>query len=389
MSILLDGMKQQRALGILSALEEQQTAHAKPAVTVPTLAPSVEASTVAHNFVQLNSAPISQKISSHSTIVSGKKHANVVVVVGMGLLLICIAVLTTWWLGDDEVMRMQAESLVLTEQLAVQKIALDAASSSQTVNVQSSIEVNDVAANVETLVVAPVVVESKTVVAPQRMKENNASVSPKTVTLQKSSVIAEPEPVVEINQSARLLAEAGDMFRNGNFNQAIMLYRQVLDKQPKHKQALLGLLASLQSSSASSDEVEAVQNTLMRYYPFDADVNMLVFDQLSDHAESMLKGWIRNHPRHALLHYKLGAYYVGQSRWPEAQSAFFDAVSIDKQQPEYLANLAIAYDHLGKRALAIEYYQSALSMAAQYPKRGGMNIQSLSERLRYLQSVQE
>jgi Flp pilus assembly protein TadD len=384
MSILLDGMKQQRAQGILSALEDQaaQTVTASPAPQMPTLAPLSEDANVAHNFVQLNSAPISQKMSHRMPVTPSR--SGVMLAVGTGIVLLSVAVGALWWVGHDDVSRMEAETAALTEQIVAQQGKIDAMTLTETVSPPAQTAVVPVN-NIEQQTissVAPVEVKKAPMVNTVKAEKQVAIAAPRAVAV---------EPVVaqDVNRSGVLLADAGDAFRAGHFQQAIQLYRQVIDKQPKHKQALLGLLASLQSISAPAVDVDRVQNDLMRYYPYDADVNMLVFDQLSNNAESLLKGWIQNNPKHALLHYKLGAYYVSQSRWAEAQTSFFDAVSLDKQQAEYLANLAIAYDHLGKRVQAIEYYQSALSVAAAYPKRGGMNIQALNERLRYLQSVQE
>jgi Flp pilus assembly protein TadD len=59
-------------------------------------------------------------------------------------------------------------------------------------------------------------------------------------------------------------------------------------------------------------------------------------------------------------------------------------VSLDSGQAEYLANLAISYDQLGKVELAISGYQKALDAARVRPSL--LNQDALAARLQFLLS---
>jgi tetratricopeptide (TPR) repeat protein len=59
----------------------------------------------------------------------------------------------------------------------------------------------------------------------------------------------------------------------------------------------------------------------------------------------------------------LGNQYAQQSRWSEAQAAYFKAYSIDPQNADYAFNLAVSLDQLRQRKPALEYYQRALALA--------------------------
>jgi len=48
-------------------------------------------------------------------------------------------------------------------------------------------------------------------------------------------------------------------------------------------------------------------------------------------SESRLKSFIATQPEAALLHFSLGNQYAQQSRWSEAQAAYFKAHSVDPE----------------------------------------------------------
>ena len=54
---------------------------------------------------------------------------------------------------------------------------------------------------------------------------------------------------------------------------------------------------------------------------------------------------------------------MAQGRWPDAQTAFFDAVSNEPTNADYAYNLAVSLDQLGQAGPAAAYYQRALDLA--------------------------
>ena len=101
-------------------------------------------------------------------------------------------------------------------------------------------------------------------------------------------------------------------------------------------------------------------------------------------SESRLKTLIATQPESALLHFSLGNQYAQQSRWTEAQSAYFKAYSVDPENADYAFNLAVSLDQLHQGKLALEYYQRALALtekrAASFtPAQARLRVQELSK----------
>jgi tetratricopeptide (TPR) repeat protein len=81
-------------------------------------------------------------------------------------------------------------------------------------------------------------------------------------------------------------------------------------------------------------------------------------------SESRLKTLIAQQPEAAQLHFTLGNQFAAQSRWPEAQAAYFRAYSLDPENPDFAFNLAISLDQLRQPKPALEYYRKAVALAA-------------------------
>lgn len=101
-------------------------------------------------------------------------------------------------------------------------------------------------------------------------------------------------------------------------------------------------------------------------------------------SESRLKTLIATQPEAAHLHFALGNQYAQQSRWSEAQAAYFKAYSVDPENADYAFNLAISLDQLRQKKPALEYYQRALTLADKRaasfnPAQARSRVQELSK----------
>ncbi|MDD5181305.1 MAG: tetratricopeptide repeat protein, partial [Gallionellaceae bacterium] len=154
-------------------------------------------------------------------------------------------------------------------------------------------------------------------------------------------------------------------YRNGDLRTARQHYSDVLGKDAKNRDALLGLAAIAQQQS--EDDVAA------RYYrqvlvldPRDpvANAGMSVLFGASNAAgtESRLKGLIAQYPQSSALHFALGSHYAEQLRWGEAQQAFFNACNLEPDNAQFAFNLAVSLDHLGQGKLAAQHYRRALQL---------------------------
>jgi len=82
----------------------------------------------------------------------------------------------------------------------------------------------------------------------------------------------------------------------------------------------------------------------------------------NENYESRLKTLLREQGSSAALHFALGNLYAEQSRWGEAQQAYFNAYSLDSKNADLAFNLAVSLDHLGQGKLAAQHYQQSLQL---------------------------
>lgn len=120
--------------------------------------------------------------------------------------------------------------------------------------------------------------------------------------------------------------------RAGRPSAAAFYYRKALQLDPRNATALAGLAALADFSRA-------------------------------DDLETQLRADLARHPGSAALHATLGNLYASQSRWTEAQAAYFEAHRLQPGSADTLYNLAVSLDHLGQARLAADYYTRALEAA--------------------------
>lgn len=70
---------------------------------------------------------------------------------------------------------------------------------------------------------------------------------------------------------------------------------------------------------------------------------------------------LQKNPDDAHLNFALGNVYAQQGKWKSAQKAYFSAFQHDNENADYIFNLAISLDQLGKHKQAIAFYQKCLN----------------------------
>ncbi len=197
------------------------------------------------------------------------------------------------------------------------------------------------------------------------------SPSPKPVTHTPQTAPAKPAQPLHIEHKQEgdavdpTLLAGYQAYRNGDLRTAWQHYSDVLHKDAKNRDALLGLAAIAQQQS--QDTIAA------RYYdqvlaldPRDpiahAGMSALFGAANAAGTESRLKLLLSQQPQSAALHFALGNHYAEQSRWGDAQQAYFNAYGIDPGNAQFAFNLAVSLDHLGQSKPAAQYYQRALQL---------------------------
>lgn len=162
------------------------------------------------------------------------------------------------------------------------------------------------------------------------------------------------------------LRTAYQAYQAGDYLTAKAAYRKVLNSRPDSRDARLGI--------AAIAVIEGNYETAYRHYlyllqqnPKDQVVNAALFNLQGNVGgsvnESQLKLSLDQNPDSPQIHFSLGSFYAGQSRWPEAQQAFFDAYNADKGNADYAYNLAVSLDQMGQAKSALSYYRIALKLA--------------------------
>lgn len=160
-----------------------------------------------------------------------------------------------------------------------------------------------------------------------------------------------------------LLNDAYLAYRNGRLEEAQQLYSAMLGKDAGNGDALLGLAVIAQQHGQDRLAAQYYARVLAQD-PRNALANagMSALSADIDNNGSRLKILLREQGGSAALHFALGNLYAGQSRWGEAQQAYFNAYTLESGNAEYAFNLAVSLDHLGQKKLAAQHYQRAMQL---------------------------
>ena len=192
-----------------------------------------------------------------------------------------------------------------------------------------------------------------------RQSKNKATTASTIASDSASIQVSKSSPQASINP---ILMSAYDAYNAGNDKDAIKLYKQVLQRDVRNIDALLGMgaIASRQGRMADAN------GWYGKVLELDPRNNIALTARLDSQSqgneqgnETRLKNMLAKQPNDANLHVALGNLYAEQNQWPAAQQAYFDAYSLNKTADNAF-NLAISLDQMGKPKLALPYYQRAL-----------------------------
>jgi len=209
--------------------------------------------------------------------------------------------------------------------------------------------------------------------APAAEPRTAASVAPTTdqlvMNLLKEAPAAPPLRLSQTNEPKRVPTEVAagyEALRNGNLAAARRGYVAALASDPANLDAQLGL-ATVEARSGNSAAASGHYRRVLELDPRNATA-LAGLASLADFSrpealEAQLRGEAERNPQSSALHFTLGNLYAAQSRWSEAQLAFFDAHRLDPASPDIVFNLAVSLDHLGQSRVAADYYRRALAAA--------------------------
>lgn len=211
----------------------------------------------------------------------------------------------------------------------------------------------------------------------RKNNNNNAENAPSIASNSASMNISKSQSQNSINP---ILMSAYDAYNAGNDPLALKQYKQVLQRDVRNSDALLGLGAIAQRQGRLADatswyskvlEVDPKNSIAMTYLFENQPQNN------EQNIETQLKNLLAKQPNDANLHTLLGNFYAQNNQWPAAQQAYFDAFRFNASAENAL-NLAVSLDQMGKPVLALPYYQQALVISVDLAKISGNQIDRAS-----------
>ncbi|ADQ83279.1 lipopolysaccharide assembly protein LapB [Methylovorus sp. MP688] len=175
-----------------------------------------------------------------------------------------------------------------------------------------------------------------------------------TFTVSKSNIA----PAVNPN-----LIAAYKAWQAGDIASAQKQYRMVLQSDSGNVDALLGMAAIALQQGRQAD-ARGWYSKVLELDPRNptAQSALIGIGEAADPlgSESALKNLLAQQPEAAHLHAMLGNLYASQQQWAAAQQAYFQAHHFAPDNVDYLFNLAVSLDQMGKPALALPYYLQTL-----------------------------
>jgi tetratricopeptide (TPR) repeat protein len=156
-------------------------------------------------------------------------------------------------------------------------------------------------------------------------------------------------------------------YQTGDLEAARRDYRQALRAEPRNIDALLGL-AAVELRAGQYAAADRYYQQVLRLDPRNPHANAGMLALRSQQfnpvaAESRVKSLLAREPGAEGLQFTLGNQYAQQSRWNEAQQAYFKALASEPSNPDFAYNLAVSLDHLRQVKPALQHYQLALKLA--------------------------
>lgn len=183
------------------------------------------------------------------------------------------------------------------------------------------------------------------------------------------------------------LAQGYAALQSGKLEAARQAYADAARSDPRNVNALLGL-ATVAMNEGRPEDASRLYFNILDLDPRNAYAQAGLISLMGKAdpvaAETKLRQLISREPL-ASLYFTLGNLYGDQSRWAEAQQAYFSAHSLEPANPDYAYNLAVGLEHVGQPRLAVGFYQQAVASAAA-TGRAGFDPARAQERIRLLAS---
>lgn len=164
---------------------------------------------------------------------------------------------------------------------------------------------------------------------------------------------------------AQQVNEAYQAYQQGRWNEAQVLYQNVLMLDSHNRDALLGAAAVAVRQGKSQEALGYYQQQLERDPQDEYAISGIMALSLDTNKAGLLleiDRRLQEKPASVHLLFLKGSLLAAQQQWGSAQEAFFEAWNYDKNNADIVYNLAICLDRLNQVPEAIRFYEMALSL---------------------------
>ncbi len=224
--------------------------------------------------------------------------------------------------------------------------------------------------------------------APERVIKEKPAVAGRAAPAARGEREIKVNRATEAPPEKSLTIQAYDAFQTGNYAAAKTLYEEARRAQPKSADSLLGLaaIAALEGNHTEASQLYFKTLELEPRNPVaQAGVISLLGRADPASSEARLKSLIAKEPS-SHLYSVLGDLYAEQSRWVDAQAAYFQAHNLAPGNQDYAFNLAVSLEHISQPKLALTYYQKALDLAHE---RASFDRAAVQARIAQLKSLEK
>ena len=206
--------------------------------------------------------------------------------------------------------------------------------------------------------------------APAKAKPEPKAAEQLVMSLLKDAADARPAPPLKLTRTIEPprvspeVSQGYEALKRGDPAAARKHYEAALAADPASIDAHLGLATA---AARAGDRATATRH-YRRVLGLDpknpsavAELAALADLSRPEGLEGQLRADLSRYPQSPALHFTLGNLYASQSRWTEAQAAYFEAYRLDPESADLAYNLAVSLDQLGQSRLAADFYQRALA----------------------------
>ncbi|MBL4712631.1 MAG: tetratricopeptide repeat protein [Gammaproteobacteria bacterium] len=235
------------------------------------------------------------------------------------------------------------------------------------------------------------VVYAKNKIASERKvtdARRNAGVG-KPLVNNKSSAVISIKKVNKNDPVGEKLEAAWVSYESAQYSKAKELYIDILSLEANNRDALLGL-AAIAVIEKENAKAKTYYFSLLELDPRDPIATAALSNLRSDQSslasdEIYLQAMLEKNADSHQLNFQLGNIYAQQNKWQLAQKYYFEAWKRNNDNADYLFNLAVSMDHLGKKKQALTFYKDSLIKSDN--KNAGFSRDAVKKRINKLSQL--